>query len=124
VTQIFVYGTLMRGEERDGLVLHLNPVPATTTGRLWRAAAGYPALEYSPSGTRIAGELLKVDDPGFLKVLDMVEGVTDGLYTRAEIPVKGPAGEVLAWSYIMDSHQLRRAGCTPLRRADWRTGRR
>ena len=29
MSQLFVYGTLMRGEEREGLVASLTPRPAT-----------------------------------------------------------------------------------------------
>ena len=117
---LFVYGSLMGGEEREGLLFHLSAVPATAPGRLWRAAAGYPAFEYDHAGAAIRGELVGVEDPQLLRVLDLVEGVSDGLYSRVQIPVAGPDGSVTAWTYVMDRHQRRRAGCTPIPGTDWR----
>lgn len=120
MNKLFVYGTLLRGEERDGMVLSLAMCPATTRGRLHLAPAGYPALQVDPGAGRISGELLTLDTPALLTLLDLVEGVSDGLYTRAPIEVQTKDGSTEAWAYIMYEHQLRRAGCRPLAIKDWR----
>ncbi len=117
---LFVYGTLLRGEERDGMVLSLPMVPATTRGRLHMARAGYPALQSDPAADQVKGELLTLEHPGLLTVLDLVEGVADGLYSRTRIPVRTDDGATEAWAYVMDIHQLRRAECRPLKVRDWR----
>ena len=121
---LFVYGTLMRGEDREGLLMHLNPVPATSRGHLWHAAAGYPAFQADETGDPIHGELLPFRDPQLLRLLDLIEGVAEGLYSRIEVTVDGPDGVVTAWTYAMDRHQRRRAQCKPVQATDWRTYRR
>lgn len=118
---LFVYGTLLRGEERDGMVLSLPVAPATTRGRLHIAPAGYPALELDPTAQPVSGEVLTLDNLGTLTLLDLVEGVTDGLYSRVLIPVETDDGPDIAWAYVMDQGQLKRAGCRPLKVRDWRS---
>ena len=119
-TKLFVYGTLMRGEERDGLVAHLTATPATVHGHLWRAPAGYPALLLDPSGPTIQGELLQLEQASILMVLDLYEGVAEGLYTRQQIDVSVNGRKEAAWAYIMSRTQLRVAGCQPTKATDWR----
>jgi gamma-glutamylcyclotransferase (GGCT)/AIG2-like uncharacterized protein YtfP len=102
MNKLFVYGTLLRGEERDGMVLSLAMCPATTRGRLHLAPAGYPALQVDPGAGRISGELLTLDTPAVLTEVQTKDGSTE------------------AWAYIMYEHQLRRAGCRPLAIKDWR----
>jgi len=119
---LFVYGTLMRGEERDGLVAHLSAKAGTVHGHLWRAPAGYPALQLAPDGPKIVGELLKLDQKSILMVLDLYEGVGEGLYDRKEVDVQQSNGTIVrAWTYVMSQQQLRRSGCQPLKVTDWRT---
>ena len=77
MSHLFVYGTLMRGEERDGFVSHLDARQGSIMGRLWRAPAGYPALELTNQGTAIAGEILALDTPSILIALDLIEGVNE-----------------------------------------------
>jgi len=121
---IFVYGTLLRGEERDGMVLSLPVTPAITRGRLYMVPAGYPALQFDPQGPEIHGEVLTLDTPGILTLLDLVEGVADGLYSRHKIPVQTEEGTLQAWAYLMDKHQIRRARGKKLDIQDWRILRR
>lgn len=117
---LFVYGTLLRGEERAGLVSQFEVRPAHTLGELWRAPAGYPALKFHPNGEPIAGELLSLDTPSVLVVLDLYEGVGEGLYSRIKIPVQTNSGTEMAWAYVMSPSQLRDAGCVRLKLSDWR----
>ena len=120
-THLFVYGTLMRGEERDGLVAHLPTVPATVRGQLWRVPAGYPALHLDPAGTEIRGELLQLENESILMVLDLYEGVSEGLYSREVVSISVRGKQETAWAYVMSRAQLRTAGCQPLKTNDWRT---
>jgi len=120
MSHLFVYGTLMRGEERDGFVSHLDARQGSIMGRLWRAPAGYPALELTNQGTAIAGEILALDTPSILIALDLIEGVNEGLYDRVEASVKTDLGHETAWVYVMNSTQLRRASCILLKGNDWR----
>jgi len=117
---LFVYGTLLRGEERDGMVLSLSAEAGTTRGRLHIVPAGYPALETDQSAAEISGEVLTLENPGLLTLLDLVEGVSDGLYSRTRIPVQTADGTIEAWAYVMGPQQLRRARCRPLKVHDWR----
>ena len=119
--KLFVYGTLMRGEERDGLVAHLKATPATVRGQLWRAPAGYPALFLDPSGQEIKGELLELEKESILMVLDLYEGVSEGLYSREKVNVAVSGKHEPAWVYVMSRTQLRIAGCQHVKTNDWRT---
>ena len=120
-SKLFVYGTLMRGEERDGLVAHLTATPATVRGQLWKAPAGYPALYLDPSGQEITGELLELGTDSILMVLDLYEGVGEGLYSREQAQVFVHGKQEHAWVYVMSRAQLRMAGCRALKTNDWRT---
>jgi len=124
MSHLFVYGTLMRGEDRDGFVNHLEARNASIMGRLWRAPAGYPALELTPQGIPISGEILALDTPSILVALDLIEGVNQGLYERVQATVQTEIGPEMAWVYVMNSTQLRRANCTLLKGNDWRKFRR
>ncbi len=124
MNHLFVYGTLMRGEEREGFVNHLEARNASIMGRLWRAPAGYPALELTQHGIPIAGEILALDSPSILVALDLIEGVSEGLYERVQATVHTEIGHETAWVYVMNSTQLRRANCTLLKGNDWRKFRR
>jgi gamma-glutamylcyclotransferase (GGCT)/AIG2-like uncharacterized protein YtfP len=119
--KLFVYGTLMRGGEREGLVVHLQAEAATVRGYLWKAAAGYPALFLNPQGPKIAGEVLEIPNPALFHILDLYEGISDDLYDRTLIEVETGDGTCEAWVYVMNSLQLRRSKCTPIKSTDWRT---
>ena len=119
--QLFVYGTLMQGEDRGGLLQQFNARPAHTLGRLWRAPAGYPALAFDPAGIPIAGEVVRLDSASILMVLDLYEGVGQDLYSRIKIPIQTKDGTEVAWAYVMSPSQLREAGCVRLDVSDWRT---
>jgi len=120
MSQIFVYGTLMRGEEREGLVANLMARPATIRGQLWRAPAGYPALLLNDNGAEITGEVLTLDNPRILTALDLIEGTKEGLYARIEATIQTESGAEQAWVYVMSPLQLRQAGCRPTKATDWR----
>ena len=120
MTQIFVYGTLMRGEEREGFVANLSARPATIRGHLWRAPAGYPALLLDDQGAEIAGEVLTMTNLGILSALDLIEGTSEGLYTRTQASIRTASGAEQAWVYVMSPLQLRQAGCRPTKATDWR----
>ena len=120
MTYLFIYGTLMKGEEREGLLCNFDSVPATVSGRLWKVPAGYPALELTPEGQPICGELIALDNPSILVALDLIEGVSEDLYNRVETEVFTETGSLHAWVYIMTTSQLRRSNCVPLKGNDWR----
>ena len=71
------------------------------TAILYDTGFGFPA--YRKQGrTRIAGELLTVDDEGF-RSMDMLEGYPR-LYRREQIQVNlVGGGRVLAWVYVMNN---------------------
>ena len=82
---LFVYGTLLKGEERspylsDCRLLRAIEVP----GSLYDTGNGYPvALFGEQSEGTIAGELYLMHDPvGTLKELDLIEQVEPALYER------------------------------------------
>jgi gamma-glutamylcyclotransferase (GGCT)/AIG2-like uncharacterized protein YtfP len=122
--RLFVYGTLMRGEDREGLVNHLEVRPAHTLGRLWRSPSGYPALEFNPNADTVTGEVLELENASVLMVLDLYEGVGQGLFSRIKIPIQTAQGTEMAWAYVMNAMQLREAQCVRLKLTDWRDAKR
>ena len=120
MTQLFVYGSLLRGEERDGLVAHLKSREATIRGCLWRTRAGYPALELDPKGSAVKGEVLSLENPSLLTVLDMIEGTGDGLFSRVHEDIQTQYGPEQAWVYVMNASQIRRVGGVRMKGNDWR----
>lgn len=120
-TYAFVYGTLLTGQPADGYLAGLRRWPATTRGLLYRAPAGYPALVHSVDGDVIHGEVVRLDGPARLPVLDLYEGVPEGLYVRRRIPVESMGRPGEAWAWIVDADTARRRGYVALRTGDWRT---
>ena len=71
--QLFVYGTLLRGGRDAGLLADLEPRSARVRGALYLLPAGYPALRTDRGGRWIHGELVALDDPRRLRLLDRTE---------------------------------------------------
>lgn len=107
---VFVYGTLMQGESRGGLILAAKPlriVPARTPGRL--ADLGeYPGLiPARRNGQWVFGEFAEFRAvESLLAQLDFVEEYSPGeearsLYLRRSVPVVLEDGaEAWAWAYV------------------------
>jgi gamma-glutamylcyclotransferase (GGCT)/AIG2-like uncharacterized protein YtfP len=126
VAQVFVYGTLRRGEER-----HAALARHRTTGGGVAFAPGtlldlgpYPGLVPGGPGAAVVGELYAPPDPGALFTeLDTVEtfrgfGVPGSLYRRAILSVRRADGEpALAWTYVYAGS---RSGSRVIASGDWR----
>jgi len=101
IARLFVYGTLMPGEERWPLLEPLAapgaPEAATAAGLLYRTPYGWPAAAFEPARPGVVPSLVVVlRDPGTaLPVLDEIEGTATGLFERRVI--KTTAGE--CWAY-------------------------
>lgn len=123
-TPIFVYGTLLLGQASDGYLTGCERWPARAQGALYRLPAGYPALVPRrggmPGGGWVQGELVALDHPGRLKVLDHFEGVATGLFRRELHQVQSGQRSVHAWIYVMTDPQVRAARGHPVRSGDWR----
>lgn len=92
IDKIFVYGTLLRGEERScymqGCSLsRILDVP----GSLYDTGRGYPAALFDGgSDTIVSGELYVMEDPASkIEELDRVEGTESGLFRRSMINCSG-----------------------------------
>jgi gamma-glutamylcyclotransferase (GGCT)/AIG2-like uncharacterized protein YtfP len=118
---LFVYGTLMAGASRGALLGDAPRVAATCTGRLYDLPAGYPALDPSVEGV-VHGELIAAFPSARWGVLDLYEGVGEGLYRRVKIDVRVGLRRFLAWSYVMDDPAAR--GGVWVRDGRWRCTRR
>jgi gamma-glutamylcyclotransferase (GGCT)/AIG2-like uncharacterized protein YtfP len=116
---LFVYGTLLEGQANAGLLAGVPRRIATIEGRLWMAPAGYPALVVEAGAGPIAGELVEVD-AGRLAVLDVLEGVPRGLYTRAKHDVRTRGATVSAFVYAITEREARARGYRSLTTRDWR----
>lgn len=118
---VFVYGTLLRGQENDGYLAGLKCWPGTTRGQLYRVPAGYPALVPDPDGREIQGEVVRLDSPARLDVLDIFEGVPQGLYARREVDVLSMGRPGRAWAWVVDARTARFRRYLALETGDWRT---
>lgn len=118
---VFVYGTLMSGRVRAGLLQGLRRLPARVTGRLYDLPAGYPALVLAGEHD-VFGELVESPGARRLALLDDYEGVADGLYRREIVQVRSALGTTPAWAWVMtDPHAL---GGVLIQSGRWRPGRR
>jgi gamma-glutamylcyclotransferase (GGCT)/AIG2-like uncharacterized protein YtfP len=117
---LFVYGTLMQGQALEGYLSALDPRPARTRGRLFRLPAGYPALVPDASNDWVQGELFSLPSLARLTVLDMVEGVDNGLFSRRKISVDLQGQNHHVWAYVMTPTKVKAIGGKPIPSGDWR----
>ncbi|MEZ4321183.1 MAG: gamma-glutamylcyclotransferase family protein [Myxococcota bacterium] len=106
MTDVFVYGTLMRGFPQGAMLKRFPHVAATTAGRIYRLPAGYPALRVGADGT-VHGELVRGVDDRVLRLLDQYEGVDEGLYTREPIEVVSGLRQFAAEAWVMSDPEAR-----------------
>lgn len=117
---LFVYGSLLSGQSADGYLAGLVRAPATTPGCLYRSPAGYPGLVWDEDGDPILGEVVRFANPGLLRVLDLYEGVAEGLFTRERKPIVVRDQQVDAWVYTVRGPQVRARRWARLAVHDWR----
>ena len=124
---VFVYGTLMHGEERHAAISthlpHIAPAPGSVAGRLVHLGA-WPGMR--DGDERVAGELYVVEDPSvlvaLLAVLDPIEDF-EGYdahptrYVRVVLPVTTAHGVHWAWAY---RYVGTLAGAVPIPSGRWR----
>jgi gamma-glutamylcyclotransferase (GGCT)/AIG2-like uncharacterized protein YtfP len=124
---VFVYGTLMQGESRSGLILAARPlriVPARTPGRLVDLG-DYPGLIPARRGGQwVFGEFAEFPaGESLLAQLDFVEEYSPGeearsLYVRRSVPVVlDDETESWAWAYVYNRPYDPRS---IIRSGDWR----
>lgn len=125
--ELFVYGTLMEGEQSGGLLSGCPSTPARARGDLFRLPAGYPAMVPLPPSTPnlhgdtwVHGELRLLEDPRRLSLLDTFEGVDRGLYKRVKIQVNAESRGVWAWTWVMTPEQIRAKGGVKIKGGDWK----
>jgi gamma-glutamylcyclotransferase (GGCT)/AIG2-like uncharacterized protein YtfP len=120
---LFVYGTLREGGSNHAWLLRTHPEGLTrgwVAGRLFHLPAGIPALVASPEPLApppgpgwVRGDFVGYDDEADLDSaladLDPLEGVEDGLFTRAVLPVHLEGGhQYQAWVYLFEADRLPR----------------
>lgn len=107
---VFVYGTLLKGERNDFLLKNATCIAehCTTLGELYDTGYGYPAIKLS-NEARVYGELYQVSDDELIE-LDRLEGYTDGaennLYERVIHSVETETGTTTAFVYVAASENL------------------
>lgn len=103
---VFVYGTLMRGEEREGAIRSVLPDTAPTDGWVTGSLVHLGAWPGLVGGTgRVHGELYRTTElAALLGVLDPIEDFVDfgalpTEYVRVVVPVTTGADLAWAWTY-------------------------
>ena len=111
---IFVYGTLKRGGHNHHFLAGQTLVgPARTEkGYTLYDLGGYPGLVPdvdNPQG--VTGEVWSVDEACIMS-LDVLEGTSEGLYRRMELPMEQPFAKdrVEAYVYLKSIKDCRPAG--------------
>ncbi len=108
VEHVFVYGTLMRGEDNFHLIepYVVEVTPGEAAGELYHLEYGYPALVLR-GGQTVSGEVMRIGDMAeALPVLDHLEGYRrpgdpNNLYERVVGRVSPADGrEVKAYVYV------------------------
>jgi gamma-glutamylcyclotransferase (GGCT)/AIG2-like uncharacterized protein YtfP len=117
---VFVYGTLLRGQPAEGYLGGLRRWPGTTRGQLFRTPGNYPALVPADDDREVMGEVVRLDGPARLPVLDLFERVADGLYQRRRIAVQSMGRPGEAWAWVIDARTARLRRYTAMRTGDWR----
>jgi gamma-glutamylcyclotransferase (GGCT)/AIG2-like uncharacterized protein YtfP len=89
--RIFVYGTLKRGFCRHDALSNQTFLGIAITKPNYKLfdLGSYPGLVFAEQGKSIQGELYDVDDD-CLRKLDVIEGVSVGLYRRDPIQLLSP----------------------------------
>jgi gamma-glutamylcyclotransferase (GGCT)/AIG2-like uncharacterized protein YtfP len=115
---LFVYGTLLPGEERWPILepFVVGPgAPDSVAGTLYDTGEGYPAASFESGDRRVVGRVFRLDGGRLaeaLEVLDEVEDAVLGLYRRVRVVTD--AG-LEAWTYQYGTGlQL-----TPIAGGDW-----
>lgn len=101
-TLLFVYGTLKRGcRNHARLAGQIFVGPARTTpGFTLYDLGGFPGIHAAPGDrTGVAGEVWSVDETT-LAQLDAFEGVREGLYRRAPLPLQPPFASTVVEAYL------------------------
>ena len=117
IRHVFVYGTLRPGDVRWH---HLAPfvvddgMADSVPGRLFDTGLDYPAALFGPNGTVIGHTcaLLAASVEQALAVLDDIEGVVEGEYSR--VTVRTELG-IDAWAYTSGTGLT----LTPIPSGDW-----
>lgn len=128
MTKIFVYGTLLEGEENSGFTAGLPTSPAKARGCIYRMPAGYPAMVVAPAHIAprdqrqgwVIGELIELPDDRRLAFLDNLEGVNRGLYVRTKINVSVASRTCEAWAWVMPYEQVKRMKGALIKGGQWR----
>ncbi len=105
-TLLFVYGTLKRGggnhRQMEGQTF-LAPARTVPGFRLYDLG-GFPGLFADPADTEgVVGEVWSVDEDA-LERLDAFEGVAEGLYRRAALPLQTPFAATRVEAYLPPGH--------------------
>lgn len=117
---LFVYGSLMKGEPLHGYLAGLDVRQVRTRGKLFRLPAGYPALVPGGGDGWAMGELVSLPSMSKFMVLDLVEGVDRGLYSRRKIHVEWQGQNLNAWAYVMTLKQVEESNGTFIPSGNWR----
>lgn len=105
INMLFVYGTLLKGEERNGCLGDCKLIRSLEVpGRLYDTKMGYPVSVFDTRfAERVTGEIYLMENPiNTLSELDRLEEVETGLYERVLLNKSGmdfysyQAGESLA----------------------------
>lgn len=103
-TTVFVYGTLKRGGSNHALLAGQKYVGEARTlpGYCLYELDGYPGMiADTAERNRVEGEIWEVDAE-CLAALDELEGVSDGLYRRAIVPLGPPHDVWHVEAYLYD----------------------
>lgn len=99
--RVFVYGTLKQGYCRHEALSSAKFLGTATTEPRYRLfdLGTYPGMVYDSDGAAVEGELYEVNDE-CLANLDVVEGVSEGFYSREIVQLISPWNDQSALTYI------------------------
>jgi len=144
---LFVYGSLKRGEQHHHRIKDLRNESGRTQGTLWELTIichprtsdrdvskpspniqKYPVLiQHKPSASGetkwVHGEMVFGVSEELLQELDRFEGVDRNLYSRVSVIVLTPSGRHTAQTYVMTEDAIEQRGLEPFNRDSWTSHR-
>ena len=89
-------------------------------GTLYQLPIGEPVLHPDPESGWVRGEVVRLDNPAILTVLDLIRaGRGRGIVRKKLSMVLDGGREIQGWAYVMERNEIRIRGLRKMSTRDW-----